>query len=224
MVNRSERLSALMDAELDAAQEQELIRSWDQEDTARCWNEYHLIGDVLREQEIRHVCLTQRISEALKAEPVVLAPKPWRRAAPVPTRWLAVAATVAAVSLTTWHLQQPASVALTNGVQSATMASLVPASNPVSGATVLAQEGARPLPSNVAESLVKPTQEVHPRELSTMASTTRTRPVISPEPAPEVATQLASQAAEPYVAWHRQWSTLSGFQTVDYETGPTSGR
>lgn len=221
MVIHDERLSALMDGQLDAEQEQALIRQWAQEDVACRWNDYHLIGDVLREQEIRHVCLTRRISEALKAEPVVLVPK--RRPPPVPARWLAVAATVAAVGLTTWNLRPPASDAPTPGVQSASVAPPVAAVDPAPGATtVLALQSAQPLAP--AEPKTKPVKDNPAPAVAGVASLTRTPPVIAPEPLPEVATQLASQAAEPYVALHRQWSTLSGFQTVDYETGPVSGR
>ncbi len=224
MVIQAEELSAWMDDEGDAAQENELIRSWAQEDTARRWNAYHLIGDVLREQEIRHVCLAQRISQALEAEPVVLVPKRRQREVPPPTRWLAVAATVAAVSLTAWNLRQPLPDAPGRVAQSGLAVPSVASSHAATGVTALAQNNMHPVEAGGSEGKAQPPKESRAREASTVASVEHTAPIITPEPAPEVATQLASQAAEPYVALHRQWSTLSGFQTVDYETGPASGR
>lgn len=222
MVIRHEQLSALMDDELDAAQEQQLVRQWSEGDTARCWNDYHLIGDILREQEIQHVCLTRRISEALQREPVVLAPK--RRRSVAPPRWLAVAATVAAVSLTTWGLHQPAADPVSNVALSTTTAQPAAAFPPASDPTVLAQKAMDTPKAGLPEHAGIGARESRTHEPATVAATGRMQPTIAPEPVPEVATQLASQAAEPYVALHRQWSTLSGFQTVDYETGPASGR
>ena len=159
-----EQLSALMDGELEEAKEPPLLARWSTDgDTARIWNEYHLIGDVLREHHIRHTCIGTRVSRALADEPTVLAParRPPRPALP---RWLAVAATVSAVAVTTWTFQNN---------------SPLPGTAPAFTATA---------PAPVAA----PTQ---------VAATTE---------------------AGPYVQMHRQWSPLSGFQTVDYTTeGPS---
>ena len=150
-----EHLSALMDGELDPSLEPTVLaRMKDEDGLANIWNEYHLIGDVLREKGIGDIRVGERVTQALALEPTVLAP---RRLSPTgqTTRWLAVAAAVAAVAVSTWTLQRPEA----------------------------------------------PTSQM-----------------VARNEAPAVATAPAAEA-EHYVAMHRQWSPLSGFQTVDYTAG-----
>ncbi len=160
-----EHLSALMDGELDPSLEPTLLAQMkDEGEFAKIWNEYHLIGDLLREKGIGDIRLGERVTLALAVEPTVLAP---RRLSPAgqTTRWLAVAAAVAAVAVSTWTLQRPE----------------VPSS-----------------------------QMLARNEAST--------PVAAPVPAAQ------ATEAEHYVAMHRQWSPLSGFQTVDYAAGTIASR
>ncbi|MDE2259224.1 MAG: sigma-E factor negative regulatory protein [Betaproteobacteria bacterium] len=161
-----EHLSALMDGELDPLLEPMVLAHMKEEgELVQIWNDYHLIGDVLREKGIGNVRLGERVARALVAEPTILAP---RRASPTSriTRWLAVAAAVAAVSVSTWTLQR------NEGPSSQTMA------------------------QNTASSAV-------PAQTLQVTQTTE---------------------ADPYVAMHRQWSPLSGFQTVDYAAGTVASR
>ena len=97
----NERISALMDGELD---ESELARNLallrNDTDLRRTWDSYHLIGDTLR----GHVAqaLAARVSERLAAEPTVLAP---RRRAPrvrVAKHAFSAAAVAAGVALVAW--------------------------------------------------------------------------------------------------------------------------
>jgi sigma-E factor negative regulatory protein RseA len=158
-----EHLSAMMDGELDPSLEATVLaRMKDEDDLAGVWNEYHLIGDVLREKGIGDVRVGQRVAEALLAEPTVLAPRRLRAPAS-PARWLAVAAAVAAVAVSTWTLQRPDA------------------------------------PSS---------------------------PVVARTEAPAEVSVASTQTAEAehYVAMHRQWSPLSGFQTVDYAAGTVASR
>ncbi len=162
-----EHLSALMDGELDPSLEPVVLAHMkDGGELVQIWNEYHLIGDVLREKGIGNVRLGERVARALVAEPTVVTP---RRASPASriTRWMAIAAAVAAVSVSTWTLQR------NEGPSSQTMA-----------------------------------QNAAPSTIAT--------------PTPPQVTQAAE--ADPYVAMHRQWSPLSGFQTVDYAAGPIASR
>ncbi len=160
-----EHLSALMDGELDPSLEPAMLTRMKEEgELARIWNEYHLIGDVLRERGIGNVCVGERVARALEAEPTVLAPRR-SRAVTGPTRWLAVAAAVAAVAVSTWTLQRAE----------------VPS-------------GQRMASNDVPAAATPAVPVVHAAE------------------------------ADPYVAMHRQWSPLSGFQTVDYAADTVASR
>ena len=158
---KREQLSAFMDGELDTAQEAPLLAQWRaDEDMPRSWNEYHLIGDLLREHGIRHVELGARVSQALAQEPTVIAPRP--KAQKAPARWLAVAAAVSAVAISTWTFQR----------------------------------------------YQAPAQA----------------PALAANPAPLQVAQAPAAETKAYVAMHRQWSPISGFQTVDYAAAGVPGR
>jgi sigma-E factor negative regulatory protein RseA len=70
----NERLSALMDGELDGLEADLALRSLKQEDARGDWESWHLIGDVLRGD---HGCsVAARVSQRLTEEPTVFAPRP----------------------------------------------------------------------------------------------------------------------------------------------------
>ncbi len=171
-----ERLSALMDGELDQEQAASLLSQLKTDATfPEEWNNYHLIGEVLRHQELPDARLGQRIAAALSDEPTVFVPAVLHHAKIrngvkseiVRHRWAAVAAAVAVVSLVTWFL---------------------PGSGP------------------------QPQTE---RMVAQRASVADVTPVATVDQADPTANE------EPYVAMHRQWSPISGFQTVDYSAaGP----
>jgi sigma-E factor negative regulatory protein RseA len=77
-----ERLSALVDGELDAVAVVQACAAWREDGDARiAWHAYQLIGDVLRSEDLanaprRDVALLQRLRAQLADEPVVLAPQP----------------------------------------------------------------------------------------------------------------------------------------------------
>jgi sigma-E factor negative regulatory protein RseA len=104
----AERLSALVDGELDGAATQEACRRWKSDTEARLtWYSYQLIGDVLRSDDLAAgACRDGRFLVALRArleaEPVVLAPAPSRVAAPVAWpagRWMLPSAIAAGLVL-----------------------------------------------------------------------------------------------------------------------------
>jgi sigma-E factor negative regulatory protein RseA len=77
-----ERLSALVDGELDGPATEAACRLWKHDAQARCtWHAYHLIGDVLRSDDLAiEASRDERFLLSLRArlatEPVVLAPAP----------------------------------------------------------------------------------------------------------------------------------------------------
>jgi sigma-E factor negative regulatory protein RseA len=81
-------LSALVDGELDAASVQRMCAAWREDASVRStWHAYHLIGDVLRSEDLasagRHdEAFLAGLRARLAQEPVVLAPAP--RAVPEP--------------------------------------------------------------------------------------------------------------------------------------------
>ena len=98
-------LSALADGEADAAESGRGCAAWSAGDAAarESWHAYHLIGDVLRSEDLagapqRDRDFLARLSHRLDAEPAVLAPAPLQAAAPVRRRaWLMPAALAASV-------------------------------------------------------------------------------------------------------------------------------
>lgn len=102
----AEKISALMDGELDSADAAREIARFKQpgvRDAARhvAWNTYHAIGDALRGEPAVSQAFATRLAERLAQEPTVLAPRVrWPRA--VQPYALSAAASVAAVAVVGW--------------------------------------------------------------------------------------------------------------------------
>ena len=105
-----ERLSALVDGELDGDAAAQACGHWRESGEARSsWHAYHLIGDVLRSDDLasdpaRDAVFLQALRARLKDEPVVLAPRPLERAAPA-------IAHVASATRSRWAWMAPSAVA-----------------------------------------------------------------------------------------------------------------
>jgi sigma-E factor negative regulatory protein RseA len=100
-----DKISALMDGELDdqaAAQTIDALAR-DREALAT-WRNYHLISDALRASRLLSEGFTARVTQQLEKEPTVLAPHRLKGGlkAEQPRRWVAMAASVAAVALVGW--------------------------------------------------------------------------------------------------------------------------
>jgi sigma-E factor negative regulatory protein RseA len=97
-----EKISALMDGELDGRQAgQELARLKQQDELRESWDTYHLISDALRGGALLSANLKHRVNERLALEPTVLAPH--RSAVRKFTTYaLSAAASVSAVALVGW--------------------------------------------------------------------------------------------------------------------------
>lgn len=92
-----ERISRLMDGELDDAEMESVWVRLHRPDTASTWVCYHVIGDALRGTCVSSPGFAARFAARLAAEPTVLTPGV-RRARPVPVAW-AIAASVAAIAV-----------------------------------------------------------------------------------------------------------------------------
>ena len=85
---RLEQLSALADGELGEAAAAQVCASWRGDaDTRASWHAFHLIGDVLRSEDLaadpaRDAGFLATLRVRLEAEPVVLAPRPLEYSAP----------------------------------------------------------------------------------------------------------------------------------------------
>ena len=129
---RRERLSALADGELGTAECLAACDGWKSDaEQRRAWHAWHVIGDVLRSDELAGCRGDARFVQALRirleSEPVVLAPVPPVDGRRRPGRW-AVPAAVAA------------GFVLVVGAFTVTR----PVGEGVSGPTPLAQEGSAP--------------------------------------------------------------------------------
>jgi sigma-E factor negative regulatory protein RseA len=142
-----DRISALMDGELDDKSAADLIGSMPGEG-AQAWRTYHLIRDAMRRTAPLSEDFTARVAWKLADEPTVLAPRR-SRAEPKP-RWFtlsAAAASIAAVAFVGWMAfgqPQPAPVAPVAQVQPQPAA---PAIVPLPSATndyLLAHQGFSP--------------------------------------------------------------------------------
>ncbi len=97
-----DRISALMDGELDEGQaKQEFARLRQQGELRERWDTFHLIGDALRGECLLSAGFTQRLSERLAHEPTVLAPRRGM-VRKVTTYALSAAASLAAVAWVGW--------------------------------------------------------------------------------------------------------------------------
>ncbi len=99
-----DRLSVLMDGELDDKSAAEVIEALGRDrEAARTWGTYQLISDALRESPVLSARFGARFSERLAKEPTVFAPRALRT--PETRRWYAVsaaAASLAAVAFVGW--------------------------------------------------------------------------------------------------------------------------
>ena len=97
-----EKISALMDGELDDRQaQQEFSRLGQNGELRQKWDTFHLIGDALRGERLLLTDVAHSLTQRLTLEPTVLAPH--RRAArKITTYVLSAAASLAAVALVGW--------------------------------------------------------------------------------------------------------------------------
>src|SRR5438105_1257898 len=89
-----DRISQLMDGELDDRAAADAIQALSHESEARdTWRMYHLISDAMRDTPVLSAGFAARVSEKLAAEPTVVSPN---RIKPEPRKWFALPAAAAA--------------------------------------------------------------------------------------------------------------------------------
>lgn len=93
---KKERISELMDGELDPLQADLLLRRFENAESRATWSTYHLIGDTLRGDIGCDVA--RRVAARLVDEPTVLAPRPLM-GIEVRSLGMSIAASVAAVTV-----------------------------------------------------------------------------------------------------------------------------
>ncbi|HXM83658.1 MAG TPA: sigma-E factor negative regulatory protein [Burkholderiales bacterium] len=144
-----DRISALMDGELDDTSASQLIDSLGRDGEAlQAWRTYHLISDAMRDGRVLSDGFTARVASRLMAEPALLAPAGLQSE---PRKWFALsaAASVAAVSLVGWLAFAPQREARPPQVAQASVTPLKkqPAIVPLPSATndyLLAHQGFSP--------------------------------------------------------------------------------
>ncbi len=96
-----EELSALVDDELAGGIDGMMKRYAEDEELRRKWYRYHLIGEAMRDELPKEfgIDLADRIRASIAQEPAILAPAPWRRRWLRPAIGLAVAASVAGITV-----------------------------------------------------------------------------------------------------------------------------
>lgn len=127
-----ERLSALMDGELDGQEAiRELKRCGGDATLFEGWATYHLIGDVLRQEAPLRSGFGARVREALAAEPTVLAPGPATIQRKTRLFALSAAASVAGVLAVGWlalsYVDSPTGGSRSKGMAIAPSISVAPA-------------------------------------------------------------------------------------------------
>jgi sigma-E factor negative regulatory protein RseA len=136
----NQEISSLMDGELEAHEAERVIRSCcASSEAAEKWQEYHLIGDVLRGGKPHPTGTAERVRKALESEPAIIA-RPRRIFDTTFSRVaLAAAASVATVGVVGWIGSQGGPAA----------PGAVVAKNPSAIQPVALQPAARPAASDV---------------------------------------------------------------------------
>ncbi|MEO7744531.1 MAG: sigma-E factor negative regulatory protein [Usitatibacter sp.] len=99
----TQEISSLMDGELEAHEAERTIRSCcASRESAQRWQEYHLIGDVLRGGKPHPTDTAQRVRDLLESEPAIVARPKRILETTVGRIALAAAASVATIGVVGW--------------------------------------------------------------------------------------------------------------------------
>ena len=148
----NEKISALMDGELEGKPAADMIDALEREGEALgAWRSYHLISDAMRDTQLLSAGFAARVAEKLAAEPTVLAPKrqTFGLRAESRKKWVALpaaaAASLAGVALVGWLAFAPQQ----QGTSSPAPLAQAPAASPAGGKPVIV-----PLPSATPDYLL----------------------------------------------------------------------
>lgn len=185
-----ERVSALMDGELEQGEATRLIPALRQRDELRqAWSTYHLIGDALRGQPCSDCTVAGSVSAQLAAEPTVLAPQPSRMAHRNDVkRWaLPSLAAAAAVATVTWMGLETQQAGIAPQF-------VVPANHLISTGHFVMPN----LPAGSSASVPESVQ---------LGSAI---PASLPQPAPQI--QFSARELQPYLMAHQEFSPSTAIQ------------
>ncbi|TDR79880.1 sigma-E factor negative regulatory protein [Paludibacterium purpuratum] len=100
-----QRVSELMDSELGESAAAQVMTAIEADASLKqAWNDYHLIGDVMRANTHAAIDVRHEVSVRLKAEPTVLAPRRWHRVSRVRVAGAAaLAASVSFAAVVAWQ-------------------------------------------------------------------------------------------------------------------------
>lgn len=99
-----ESVSALMDGESSDQEATQILGAMERDDALKTtWDEYHLIGDALRNNAMLSVNVRKQVQDRLANEPTVLAPRAKRHVAPARMTTWALAATVTFAAVVGWQ-------------------------------------------------------------------------------------------------------------------------
>ena len=106
-----DRISALMDGELDDQEARNLVGRLKTDPALRiCWDEFHLVRDALRGEPLLSSRFNVAVSQRLAAEPTVLAPqRGGSRARRLTTYAMSAAASISAAAFVGWVALNPSS-------------------------------------------------------------------------------------------------------------------
>ena len=103
-----ERLSALMDGELDDKSAAEVLQALGSDrEAVRTWRTYQLISDAMRENRLLSADFLPRLAGRLAAEPTVFAPRAEQSRTQSRTWFALAAASLAGVALVGWMALAP---------------------------------------------------------------------------------------------------------------------
>ena len=98
-----DKISALMDGELDGGEAQQaMLRLKDNGEARDVWATYHVIGDAMRGDVVPAINVSQRVMAAVAQEPTVLAPRRSLRPGRPLTYALSAAASISAMAVVGW--------------------------------------------------------------------------------------------------------------------------
>jgi sigma-E factor negative regulatory protein RseA len=191
-----EELSAFSDGQLEPASAARVAAKWrDSEDARKAWHAYHLIGDVLRSEDLADATRDEAFLLALRGrlaqEPVVLAPaSPVLGDEHVHIAPVAMAGGGGVARRRRWG----APVAVAAGFMAVAGALMV---------TRVAEQGAAPEGAALVANAGAGAQAVKPAELATVSST---RAATAPEPVLIVNGELVRDAQlDRYLSAHKQF-------------------
>jgi len=109
----NEKLSALMDGELNEAETSNVLSQLEKDENLRAtWSRYHLAASALHDDitQLSKPSLADKISKAIEGEPVIVSPGWWRQSNKKAIKLagsLAIAASVAAIAVISLQVDSP---------------------------------------------------------------------------------------------------------------------